>query len=202
MSFGLVVDGGGKGPAMTALWTIGHSTTPIDLFLATLHHAGIERLADIRSYPGSRHSPQFGQTELARELAAAGIDYVHIGDLGGRRNSQDVDPTINAAWRNRSFRNYADYTLTPSFEAGLTGLLGPAVERRTAYMCSEAVPWRCHRTIVSDVLVARGHSVEHLIGEQTKAHLPGAWGPEPRCDNGVVTYPIDPDQASLPLGDG
>jgi uncharacterized protein (DUF488 family) len=174
---------------LTHLWTIGHSTTPIDEFLALLRGQSIGVVADIRSYPGSRHSPQFGKAELAKHLRRAGLEYVHIADLGGRRNAQDVDPRRNEGWRNRSFRNYADYALTPPFEAGLTTLTELADTSRTAYLCSEAVPWRCHRTIVSDVLVARGHEVTHVIGNQIKEHVLGAWGPEPHCDDGTVTYP-------------
>lgn len=186
---------------MTHFWTVGHSTTPIDDFLDILRGAQIERVADIRSYPGSRHSPQFGKVEFEKHLRGAGFDYVHIADLGGRRNAQDVDARCNDAWRNRSFRNYADYTLTPAFEDGLAELLELAGSTRTAYLCSEAVPWRCHRTIVSDVLVARGHQVTHLIGKHAKEHVPGAWGPEPHCDGGTVTYPAETDQPPLPFDD-
>lgn len=184
---------------MTDFWTIGHSTTPIDDFLDILRGAQIETIADIRSYPGSRHSPQFGKVEFAKHLHDAGLEYVHIADLGGRRNAQDVDARCNDAWRNRSFRNYADYTLTPSFEDGLAELLEVAGASRTAYLCSEAVPWRCHRMIVSDVLVARGHHVTHMFGGQSKEHVLGAWGPEPHCDDGTVTYPAEADQPALPF---
>ena len=187
---------------MTHFWTVGHSTTPIEAFLAILGGSSIGAVADIRSYPGSRHSPQFGKAELAGHLRDAGVEYVHIAELGGRRNAQDVDARCNDAWRNRSFRNYADYTLTPPFEVGLAELIVLADSSRTAYLCSEAVPWRCHRTIVSDVLVARGHHVTHLMGNQTKEHVLGAWGPEPRCADGTVTYPADADQPSLPFVDG
>lgn len=176
---------------MTHLWTIGHSTTPIGEFLDILRGQSIGVVADIRSYPGSRHSPQFGKVEFARHLREAGFDYVHIAELGGRRNAQDVDPARNQGWRNRSFRNYADYALTPPFGVGLDTLTELAATARTVYLCSEAVPWRCHRTIVSDVLVARGHEVTHMIGNQTKEHVLGAWGPEPHGDDGTVTYPAD-----------
>lgn len=157
-------------------------------------------LADIRSIPGSNRNPQFHAEALARSLDAVGIGYVHLGDLGGRRNRQhEVDEDRNAAWHNRSFRNYADYTATSAFATGLAELL--ALPGPVAYMCSEAVPWRCHRTIVSDNLVARGHRITHLMGSSTKKHRLGAWGPGPVvAADGSVTYPAPDDgQDPLPL---
>lgn len=122
-------------------------------------------------------------------MADVGIAYAHLGELGGRRNRQsEVDDELNAAWRNRSFRNYADYTTTTDFVAGLRDLL--ALAEPVTYMCSEAVPWRCHRTIVSDNLVARGHEVTHLIGTKVTEHRLGAWGPEPVVHDNSVTYPV------------
>lgn len=185
--------------ATTHLFTIGHSNQSIDAFTAPLTAAAIITLADIRSIPGSNRNPQFHAEALARALAALGIDYVHLGDLGGRRNRQpQVDPDRNAGWHNASFRNYADYTTTPAFQDGLARLL--ALPGPVAYMCSEAVPWRCHRTIVSDNLVARGHRVTHLIGTSSKEHRLGAWGPEPVPGEASVAYPapVDPQEV-LPL---
>ncbi len=173
----------------TAIWTIGHSTTEIDAFIAALESYGITSIADIRSYPGSRHSPQFGKAAFEASLEQAGIAYEHVPDLGGRRGSQDVDEHLNAAWRNRSFRNYADYTQSESFEEGLAHLVERAAASKTAYLCSEAVPWRCHRTIVSDVLMSRGHLITHLVGGRTMPHVLGGWGPEPRYVDGKVIYP-------------
>lgn len=145
-------------------------------------------LADIRSIPGSNRNPQFNSEALARSLEPMGIRYVHVADLGGRRNRQrQVDDTLNAAWNNRSFRNYADYTTTTGFASGIDELL--ALEGPVAYMCSEAVPWRCHRTIVSDNLVVRGHQITHLMGPTTRPHILGAWGPEPHVEGATVTYP-------------
>ena len=189
----------GGNSSATALWTIGHGTTDIKTFLEQLASNGIETLVDIRSYPGSRHSPQFGRLELADSLSAVGLAYVHVGDLGGRRSKQDIDPTLNAAWRNRSFRNYADYTLTAGFETGLEVLLELADRSPIAYMCSETVPWRCHRLLVSNVLVARGHVVTHIVGDSLLPHVLGAWGAEPSCVDGRVTYPADAGQISLPF---
>lgn len=175
-------------PKTPHLFTIGHSTQSADEFCAQLTVHGIVTLADIRSIPGSNRNPQFHAEALAAALGHVGITYVHIADLGGRRNRQkQVDPTTNAAWRNRSFRNYADYTLTDGFRDGLAELL--ALPRPLAYMCSEALPWRCHRTIVSDNLVTRGFAITHLMGPTTKEHTLGAWGPEPIIDGDAVTYP-------------
>ena len=122
-------------------------------------------------------------------------------DLGGRRSKQDVDLTLNAAWHNRSFRNYADYTLTESFETGLEQLLDVAGRSPSAYMCSETVPWRCHRLLVSNVLAARGHAITHIVGDKLLPHVLGAWGAEPSCADGRVTYPADAAQISLPFDD-
>ncbi|MBS1848420.1 MAG: DUF488 domain-containing protein [Actinobacteria bacterium] len=170
------------------VFTIGHSTRTIDVFAAELVTHHIVTLADIRSIPGSNRFPQFNAEALAAALAEAGIDYVHLEALGGRRNrSRDIDPETNAAWRNRSFRNYADYACTQDFDAGLAEL--SACDAPICIMCAEAVPWRCHRTIVSDHLVARGHTVTHLMGTTTKPHVLGAWGPRPTVLGTSVTYP-------------
>lgn len=181
------------------LFTIGHSTQAIDTFCGQLTDHGIATLADIRSIPGSNRNPQFHAENLTKELDAVGITYVHIADLGGRRNRQrDVDETRNAAWNNRSFRNYADYTTTEAFARGLDQLLGLAGP--VAYMCSEALPWRCHRTIVSDNLIARGHRVTHLMGSTTKDHTLGAWGPTPILVDDVVSYPRPGEAAGADIG--
>ncbi len=172
----------------THVFTIGHSTQSAESFCSRLTGHGIVSLADIRSIPGSNRNPQFHAESLAGALASAGISYTHLARLGGRRNLQHLaDPERNAAWRNRSFRNYADYTSTPDFVEGLEELL--ALEGPVAYMCSEALPWRCHRTIVSDHLVARGHRVTHLMSSAERDHVLGAWGPEPVVVDGAVCYP-------------
>lgn len=138
-------DGGPGAPgAPGTLWTIGHSTRSIEDLLALLAGYRIERLMDVRRYPGSRRLPHFGQTELAAVLAAAGIGYTHEPDLGGRRAAQ-TGPSPNGAWRNASFRAYADHMATPAFRAALDRVLGSASEHRTVVMCAEAVPWTCHR---------------------------------------------------------
>ena len=173
----------------THLFTIGHSTQTSDAFCEQLAARDIVTLADIRSIPGSNRNPQFHAQNLSRALAEVGIDYVHLAALGGRRNRRpDVDAALNAAWRNRSFRNYADYALTDEFADGLAGLF--ELDGPVAYMCAEAVPWRCHRTIVSDHVVARGHAVTHLMGTTVTEHRLGAWGPEPVVAGTSVTYPV------------
>lgn len=143
------------------IWTIGHSTHPLEEFLDLLENFGIEAVADIRSFPGSRKFPQFNKENLHKSLADAGIEYRHILNLGGRRKV-NKDST-NTIWKNESFRAYADYMQTGSFEKGLSELTELALNKRTAYMCSEAVWWRCHRSMVSDILKARGWTVWHIM---------------------------------------
>ncbi len=187
---------------MTTIYTIGHSTLPIDEFVSLLRHYDIQTLADIRSHPGSRRCPQYNTEFMSGYLRDRGIGYVHIAKLGGRRPKQKlVDPQINSGWQNASFKNYADYTLTMEFEDGLKSLLSIAVERRVAYMCSEAVPWRCHRLIVSNTLTARGHDVFHIISmSKLEKHELGKWGAPTHCECGCVTYPSDkPVQMQLSL---
>lgn len=144
------------------VWTIGHSSRPIDEFLSLLAEEKIERLADIRRYPGSRAHPHFNPEPLAGSLAAAGIEYVPFQDLGGRRSPDPA--STNTVWRNAAFRAYADFMETPEFAAALERLVGMAGERRTAIMCSEAVWWRCHRSLVADALKAGGWRVLHIMG--------------------------------------
>ena len=142
------------------LWSVGHSTHSLDAFVALLAAHDIEVLADIRTVPKSRRHPHFHTDALARELPARGIAYQHLARLGGWRRPADDSP--NRAWRNESFRGYADYAMTQEFADGLDELLGLAVARRTAMMCSEALWWRCHRRLVSDRLVAAGDDVWHI----------------------------------------
>lgn len=172
-------------------YTIGHSTRSTDELVACLRGHGVQTLVDIRSYPGSRRCPWFSQGVLEQSMDEAGLDYLRIGKLGGRRNKQrEVPAHLNAAWRNASFRNYADYTMTSSYEEGLKELCDLAATTQVAYMCSEAVPWRCHRSLVSNTLRARGHQVLH-IQSPTRAtrHELGMYGPTPHVSGVVVTYP-------------
>ena len=145
--------------------TIGHSTRPFDEFVAVLRAHDIEAVADVRTVPKSRHSPQFHIDALTRTLPEAGLAYVHLAALGGLRHARP--DSANAGWRNASFRGYADYMQTPEFAAGLDELLALAAEKRTAIMCAEAVPWRCHRSLVGDALLVRGHEVVDIYDERT-----------------------------------
>jgi uncharacterized protein (DUF488 family) len=176
------------------IWTIGHWTCPIPTFLEPLDAAHVDLLADVRAHPGSRRNPQFGGTEMAQWLPEHGIDYRHLPALAGRRRRQpDIDPDVNAGWRNDSFRNYADYTLTEEFERGLAELTELASRRRVAIMCGEPMPWRCHRLLIANSLTARGWTVRHLVaGGPTRTHVLGQWGATPAVDGGRVTYPSTP----------
>lgn len=160
------------------LWTIGHWTCPEGLVLDTLSSADIGLVVDVRKLPGSRRSPQFDADEMPAWLDRAGIGYLHAPGLGGRRPKQkDVAPALNAGWRNASFRNYADYTLTPEFEEALARLTDLATEQHVAILCGEPMPWRCHRLLIANTLTARGWRVVHLMnGAAPREHRLGQWG--------------------------
>jgi uncharacterized protein (DUF488 family) len=170
------------------IFTIGHSTYPLERFLALLAQHGIEALVDIRRFPGSRKFPQFNRTDLATALQKAGIEYHWLEALGGRRGKrQGGPPSVNLGLRNRGFRNYADYMLTDEFQEGAVQLLEVARRKRAALMCAEGLFWRCHRRLVSDFLVANGVIVQHIMptGELRRHTLTtGAM-----IQNGSVTYP-------------
>ena len=151
------------------IWTIGHSTRPFEAFIALLRWQQIELLVDVRRFPGSRRHPQFNSGPLAKSLASHGMDYRSAPELGGRRTPRR--DSRNTAWRNASFRGYADYMETPAFAAALDQLLREADSRRTAIMCAEAVWWRCHRSLIADALKARGLEVLHILdGPKLTAH--------------------------------
>lgn len=143
------------------IWTIGHSTRSLDELLALLGGNGVKRLVDIRSFPGSRRYPHFNRESLSDTLPKAGLDYLWMPELGGRRKARA--DSRNTLWRNEAFRGYADYMEGEEFRKGLEKLENLARERPTAYMCSEAVWWRCHRGLVSDALKARGWTVLHIL---------------------------------------
>jgi uncharacterized protein (DUF488 family) len=149
--------------ASATLYTIGHSTRTLDEFLATLQAHEIQTLVDIRAFPMSRRLPHFNRESLEMTLPEAGIRYVCLRELGGRRGKLR-DDSPNVALHNDSFRNYADYMLTESFERGATELIKLAGQTRTTYMCAERVYFHCHRMLVSDWLVAHGHEVFHIDG--------------------------------------
>jgi uncharacterized protein (DUF488 family) len=148
---------------MATLYTIGHSTRPLDEFIAVLQAHSIQTLVDIRSFPMSRGLPHFNCESLEESLPEAGIRYLWLKELGGRRK-KIRDDSPNIALRNDSFRNYADYMLTEEFRCGVADLIQLAERSRTAYMCAERVYFRCHRMLVSDWLVAHGHEVFHIEG--------------------------------------
>ena len=154
---------------MRAIFTIGHSTRPIDEFLELLRTNGVEQLVDIRTVPRSRRNPQFDRDSLPATLGHAAIAYVHMPELGGLRHPRADSP--NSAWRNDSFRGYADYMQTPEFASAIEKLIEIAGAKPTAIMCAEAVPWRCHRSLVADALTARGIPVEDIIsGARRQVH--------------------------------
>ena len=147
-----------------SIWTIGHSTRTIEEFVGILRHYQIEILVDVRHFPGSRRLPHFNKGALHDALVAVGIRYEHLVELGGRRPVRS--DSHNVAWRNASFRGYADYMETPAFDEALTRLLAEAAGARTAIMCAEAPWWRCHRALIADALKARGVEVLHVMGEK------------------------------------
>jgi uncharacterized protein (DUF488 family) len=154
---------------MLTIWTVGHSTRTGEKFGQILAAHEIQVLVDVRSFPGSRRYPQFNRAELAESLAHLGIEYRHEPSLGGRRKPRA--DSHNTAWRNASFRAYADHMETDEFRNGVEELLELAASARTAVMCAEAVWWRCHRSLISDYLKATGHSVIHIIDERkTEEH--------------------------------
>jgi uncharacterized protein (DUF488 family) len=174
-----------------AIFTIGHSTLPIERFVAALQTYSIERVADIRTIPRSRHNPQFNDTALADSLEARHLDYVHMKALGGLRHPRKDSP--NTGWRNESFRGYADYMQTEEFETALETLIQMGRERRVAIMCAEAVPWRCHRSLVADALSVRDVPVVEILSESSyRMHT---LTPFAQVEGVRITYP--PDQATL-----
>jgi uncharacterized protein (DUF488 family) len=175
------------------IYTVGHSTRTLEDFLAILKAHNIELLADVRSFPASRRYPHFGREALEGSLTAAGISYAWLPALGGRRKTLPDSP--NGAWRNASFRGYADYMQTPEFAAGLGALESSAREKSTAIMCSEAVPWRCHRSLISDALIARDWKVVDIYDEKTAK--PHAINPMAKVENGILRYPLTTHQNPL-----
>ena len=155
---------------ISRIWTIGHSTRQIDIFLSLLGENGIKAVADVRMFPGSKRYPQFGREAVAKSLSERRIRYEHFPELGGRRKAKP--DSKNTAWRNESFRGYADYMETEEFRNGITRLVDLAQESGpTAIMCAEAVWWRCHRSLISDYLKARGVEVIHILdAKKTEPH--------------------------------
>lgn len=154
---------------MNEIWTIGHSTRSEEEFIEILKSQGIEALADVRAFPGSRKYPHFNSENLRDELNRHEIDYIHIPGLGGRRRPVPGSP--HSAWKNEAFRGYADYMDTDGFREGINSLISLALDKRTCYMCSEAVWWRCHRALISDFLKNAGWKVMHIFDRnKTEEH--------------------------------
>ena len=176
-----------------SVFTIGHSTREAARLVDLLRRNGVDLLVDVRRYPGSRRHPQFNRETLSATLEAAGVRYRHAPDLGGRRSSplRDDESSPNDGWRNASFRAYADHMGTDRFRAALDRLIADARESTPAILCAEAVPWRCHRNLVSDALTARGVEVRHILSDaEPAAH---ELNPMARVlDGGRVIYPADP----------
>jgi uncharacterized protein (DUF488 family) len=175
--------------------TIGHSTHPIEVFIGMLEAHGIRGLVDVRTIPKSRWNPQFVREGLRASLHAAGIQYYHLPGLGGLRHPRK--DSINAAWRNASFRGYADYMQTPEFGENLDRLIALASEAPTAIMCAEAVPWRCHRSLIADALTAHGIAVTDILSAAKSQ--PHVLTPFAHVDGHCVTYPAETASVDLPL---
>jgi uncharacterized protein (DUF488 family) len=167
--------------------TIGHSNRPLADLIGMLQAHGVDLLVDVRTVPKSRHNPQFNAENLPVPLLRAGVEYLHMPGLGGLRHARK--DSINAGWRNDSFRGYADYMQTPEFDAALSALLHAAEGRRAAVMCAEAVPWRCHRSMIADALTARSIPVEHIMSAAKRE--PHRMTSFARVAGTRVTYPAE-----------
>ncbi len=185
-------------PTLSGLWTIGHSTRPIEDFIGLLQTHGIRVLTDVRITPYSRRNPQFHSDALAKSLANRGIQYRHMPALGGRKKSRP--DSMNVGWRNESFRGYADYMQTREFWDALDNLMATAQGLAAAIMCAEAVPWRCHRTLISDAAVSRGWTVRHILSASSlQTHI---LTPFANLEAGRLTYPGEGlKDSTLPLFD-
>ena len=176
---------GMRDPKVDTVLTVGHSTHTWKEFVEILRAHGVERVVDVRTIPRSRHNPQFNRDILRKKLRAARIGYVHLSKLGGLRRAQRDSP--NMGWRNASFRGYADYMQTEEFDAALQRLITLARQKRTAIMCAEAVPWRCHRSLVGDALIVRGIRSEDIMSKSvSRLHKLTAFA---KVRRNRITYP-------------
>jgi uncharacterized protein (DUF488 family) len=183
---------GGKGKGAVTVFTIGHSTHPLDEFIGFLAAHGVTLLADVRTIPRSRHNPQFNKESLPAALDAAGIGYTHLKGLGGLRHATATSP--NTGWRVPAFQGYADYMQTDQFAAELAHLVELARGAQLAVMCAEAVPWRCHRSLIADALTVRGVAVEHIMSRTHRQ--PHLLTPFARVEGVHITYPGETGTAS------
>lgn len=174
----------------SVIYTVGHSTRSADAFIALLEGHAVTSLVDVRTVPRSRHNPQFGAAALAESLAARGIGYVPFPGLGGFRRSHPE--STNTGWRNLSFRGYADYMQTPAFTENLDQLIALATQETVAVMCAEAVPWRCHRSLIADALVVRGIGAAEITSQAKST--PHRLTPFARVDGISISYPARPLQ--------
>lgn len=173
--------------ALPVILTIGHSTRTLEDFISLLREYGVQKVVDIRTIPRSRHNPQFNREELADSLKAMGIGYVHMSGLGGLRHSVAHSP--NTGWRNSSFRGFADYMQKEEFRNSLQSLIELAKTERLALMCAEAVPWRCHRSLIADALSVRGVQVKHILSSTSlQSHKITPWG---KVNGTQITYPSE-----------
>jgi uncharacterized protein (DUF488 family) len=170
---------------MHTIYTVGHSTRTIEQFIALLKAHNIEELVDVRTIPKSRHNPQFGSEELAASLQHAGIAYKQLAKLGGLRHASK--DSINLGWQNTSFRGFADYMATLEFRTGLDELQALAEKKTVAIMCAEAVPWRCHRSLIADALAVEGWQVLHIQSRKTAS--PHELTTFLKVQNGKLSYP-------------
>ena len=171
--------------------TIGHSNRPLDVFVDLLRANDIDRVLDVRTVPRSRHNPQFNREALAESLDALGIGYAHFPGLGGLRRARP--DSINTGWNNVSFRGYADYMQSPEFAENVQRVADMATGERCVLMCAEAVPWRCHRSLIGDALLVRGVRVEDIIGPGKRT--PHKLTPFARVDGLQITYPPPADES-------
>ena len=173
--------------ALTIL-TIGHSTRPIQDFIELIRAHGVQLIVELRTIPRSRRNPQFNEDTLAGSLKESGIDYVRLKELGGLRHPRKGSQ--NMGWRNLSFRGFADYMQTPEFETGIDELIRLAQSHSVAIMCAEALPWRCHRSLVADALLVRGLKVEHIMTLKKRTeHSMTKWA---KVEGKQITYPEIP----------
>jgi uncharacterized protein (DUF488 family) len=167
--------------------TIGHSTRTLEEFIGLLQVHGATRVVDVRTVPRSRHNPQFNKTSLPRALKKAGLGYVHLPGMGGLRHAKR--DSLNVGWRNASFRGYADYMQTPEFDQSLEELIQLAKQERIAIMCAEAVPWRCHRSLIADALLVRGIRTEDIMSPtRRQVHV---LTPFAKVRGTTITYPAE-----------
>ena len=171
-------------PPSEIVFTIGHSTRSLAAFIRLLKAHHVERVIDVRRIPKSRHNPQFSREKLAPALHRARIHYRHLPDLGGFRHPRPDSP--NTGWRNASFRGYADYMQTPKFQVSLDCCIGLAKRERAVLMCAEGVPWRCHRSLIADALIAKGMQVKEITSRlRARDHVLTPWA---RVQGAHVTY--------------